>query len=76
MEPSAAARFAAGAGVDAATLKAAAVAFVAVAILLWAGWVSQGLYSQWRNERIGGLTFAAGAIRACVLALLVVYFIH
>ena len=76
MDAATSARFTAGSGVDAATLKTAAAVFVAASILIWAAWVTQGLYSQWRTESIDGLTFAAGAVRACVLALLVVYFVQ
>ena len=76
MDPATAARFIAGAGIDPATLKAAAASFVAAAILLWVAWVSQGLYGQWRGGSIDGLAFAAGAVRCVVLALLVVYFVQ
>ena len=76
MDPATAARFVAGAGIDPATLKVAAASVTAVATLLWAAWVSQGLYSQWHAGSIDSLAFAAGAVRCVVLALLVVYFMQ
>lgn len=76
MDPSAASRFAAGAGVDPATLRAFAAGLAAMAILLWVAWVSQGLYAQWRDGSIGALELAAGSVRAVVIALLVVHFLQ
>lgn len=76
MDAATAARFAAGSGIDPAALKDAAATLAAAAVLLWAGWVSLGLYSQWRGGGIGALELAAGTVRAVVLALLVAYFIQ
>ncbi len=76
MDAATAARFAAGSGMDPAALKDAAATLAAVAVMLWAAWVSQGLYGQWRNDRIDALELASGTVRAVVLALLVAYFIQ
>ena len=76
MDSVATARFAAGAGVDPATLKLFAQALAAVAALLWSAWVITGLFSQWRVGNVDFFGLVAGSVRATILTLLVIYFIQ
>lgn len=68
--------FAAGAGVDPATLKYFVSALVAASVLLWSAWVVMGLFSQWRAGNIEFFGLVAGTVRSTVLAMLILYFIQ
>jgi integrating conjugative element protein (TIGR03758 family) len=71
-----AAAFQAGAGLDPATLRAASVSLVGLAVILWAAGTAHGLHGQWRAGDLDLMALLAGTVRAAVVALIVMYFLQ
>lgn len=76
MDAATAARFQAGAGIEAGVLRETADLLAGLAALLWAAWAIEGLYRRWRAGDTDLLGLFAGIARATVLALLVLYFLN
>jgi integrating conjugative element protein (TIGR03758 family) len=76
MDPTAAARFTAGAGVDPGALHGFAVSLAGAAVIGWAAWAIDGLYRQWRAESLDGLGLVAGTLRVGVVAMVIFWFLE